>query len=270
MNSLKDILGYYGQNQVMAICFGCCCAVVLGWAWKTRAPAAVRLSKLLVVPSVLLLVLLLNPVSAHFAIALFHDSQVQRFFWLVPMTLILAVCVVLFLGKIPGARRRAAVFVLVCCVVLLGGNGFPRLRATWQGRADNAYKVPPVVVELCDEILQDDAPRKTAVLPMPLNLWVRQYCPQIALPFAWNSVEPDDNAEDLYELYGENNGEAVDLTELARLAREGGYTYIVLPEQGLYTGELTGNGYTELCRVDAEPESDQTVYDGAYILYRQE
>lgn len=271
MISLKDILKYYGQNQWMLVCLAVGCALALLVAWKTRRAYSIRLSAMLVLPSALLLALVLNPVSAHFALELFHDSQVQRFLWIVPMSLVLAVLVVSLLGKIRGVRQHGVAFVVVCCMVLMLSEGFPHLRATWEQRTDNWYKIPRVVVDLCDCILEDESSVKRAVFPFPLNLWVRQYTGDIQLPFAWNSIEDNANAEELYKLYGETtDGEPVDLNELADLAREGGFTYIVLPENGTYTGNLSENGYQEVCRVDADPDREDKAYYNTYILYRQE
>ena len=270
MSSLRDILKYYGQNQWMLGVLVLCCVAVLFWTWKTRTSGMVRMCAILVLPSTLLLVLLLNPVSTHFAVALFHDTQVQRFLWIVPMTLIIAICIVLVLSRLRKGYMRAAVFTLVCCAVLFYANGFTRLRTTWQVHTDNWYKGPQVVVELCDDILQDDCERKTAVFPSPLNLWVRQYSGEIQLPFAWNTKEDTPEAEALYDLYGEVGTDPVDLDELARLAKEGDYTYIVLAEQGNYTGSLVENGYEEISRVHMYPERGDSAYYQAYILYRRE
>lgn len=271
MVSLKDILKYYGQNQEMLVCLVVGCILVLFDAWKTRREQSIRLSATLVFPSALLLVLVLNPVSAHFALKLFHDSQVQRFLWIVPMPLLLAVLVVLLLGKIRSVRWRGAAFGVACCTVLIISAGFPRLRTTWESDTDNWYKVPQIVVELCDCIMEDESPKKSAIFPFPLNLWVRQYTADIQIPFSWNSIESNPIAEKLYELYGETtDDEAVDLDELARLARDGGFTYIIVQENGQYTGNLATNGYREVCRVDTCPEHDSQAYCNTYILYRQE
>ena len=267
--SLRDILQYFAYNQAMAWCFVACCAGVLVWARKTGSPRLVKLSRTVVQPSALLLILLLNPVSAHVALRMFEVSQVQRFLWLVPITPVLAVCAVLLLGKLPGKALRAGAFAVLLCAVLAAGQGFPRLRTTWQGQRPNWYKVPQVVVELCDAITADGDGAKTAIFPMPLNLWVRQYCAQIELPFAWNSVEDGDTAEELYELYGAENAQEVDLAELARLAREGGYRYIVLAEENDAAGDLTQHGFVEVALVDADPADDTAPYFTVYILYRQ-
>lgn len=268
MTSLRDVLQYYGQNQWMLAGLVICCAVALFLAWKTRCAGWIRLCAMLILPAALVLVLVLNPVSTHFALMRFSDSEVQRFLWIVPMSLILAVCIVLALGKIPGTKLRAGAFGLVCCAVLLYAGGFPRLRATWMERTDNWYKVPQIVVDLCDSILADEAPEKTAIFPLPLNLWVRQYSPEIRQPFAWIHTEKE--MWELYELYGKSSTDPVDLNELGRLARENGYTYIVLSEQRACTGDLSQSGYVEVCRLDAYPDREDSPYYQTYILYREE
>lgn len=79
----------------------------------------------------------------------------------------------------------------------------------------NPYKVPPIIVDVCDYILQDDTTEdKSLALTMPLNLWVRQYAPQIRMQFAWGSrATPEVESEKLYLAMTQREGQEMDLNE---------------------------------------------------------
>ena len=107
-----------------------------------------------------------------------------------------------------------------------------------------------------------------AVVPFPLNLWVRQYRPEIRLPFAWTEREDTDMEnvwmyEDLYMLE-----EGVpDWTDLAEHAEKGGYRYIILPDHEPHTGHVEDSGYEPVYHIQTDEMGD---YGKKYTLYRKE
>ena len=94
-------------------------------------------------------------------------------------------------------------------------------------------------------------------------------CAQIELPFAWNSVEDGDTAEELYELYGAENAQEVDLAELARWRARAATATSCWRRRTDAAGDLTQHGFVEIARVDADPADDTAPYYTGYILYRQ-
>ena len=127
--------------------------------------------------------------------------------------------------------------------------------------------MPEVVILLDDWILNDDAGlEKTAVFPTPVNLWVRQYRPEIELPYEWTKVNwQSDAAAELYWAIEEVE-DAVDLDVVNAWAVQGGYNYIVLDSAETYVGTL--QDYEEVYRVDVDQTQDTNAYDREYILYR--
>ena len=264
---MRSLLAYFWVDKPRVIYFVFCCALVLVLAWKRRDALSRGLRRYIVLPSVLLLVLLLNPVVAHLLVTRYEETRSLRFFWLVPITLLLAVVTVLLVDWLPRRRQKVLAAVAVPVALLAFSDGFSHLRVTWQNRFTNWYKVPEVVIQLDDWIVSDDAGlEKTAVFPTPVNLWVRQYRPEIVLPYEWNKVnKQSEEAKMLYEVIEEAE-DAVDLEEVNHWAVAGGYNYIVLDSGKTYTGILPD--YEEVYRVDVDPAQDTNDYDREYILYR--
>lgn len=265
MVSMRSLLAYFLADTPRVVYFVVCCGLVLLLAWKRRDSLSKSLRNYLVLPSIALLVLLLNPLVAHFLVTGYEETRSLRFFWLVPATLLLSVVTVLLVDCLPYRRIKILAAVAVPFVLLAFSNQFQGLRNTWENSFSNWYKVPPVVVRLDDWIMNDETEiAKTAVFPMPLNLWVRQYKPEIELPYEWTKVNWESEAA--VQLYWAGKEKVVDLTNISQYAAQGGYNYIVLDSQGTYTGAL--RNYEEVYRVDTDPTQDSNAYDREYILYR--
>ena len=264
---MRSLLAYFWVDKPRVIYFVLCCALVLVLAWKRRDTFSRALRWYIVLPSAVLLVILLNPAVAHLLVTKYEETRALRFFWLVPVTLLLAAVTVLLVDWLPGRRQKVLAAVAVPLVLVAASGGFRNLRATWQNQFTNWYKVPEVVIRLDDWIAADEAGiEKTAVFPTPLNLWVRQYRPEIQLPYEWTKVNKQSQAaKKLYEVI-EKTEDAVDLDEVNHWAVEGGYNYIVLDSGETYAGTLSD--YEEVYRVDVDPAQDTDDYDREYILYR--
>lgn len=268
MVSMRSLLAYFWVDRPRVIYFVLCCAVVVLLAWKRRDEASRALRRYVVAPAAVLLVLLLNPVVAHFLVTKYEETRSLRFFWLIPASLLMAAASVLLVDWLRPRALRLLAAVVLPLGVLATVNGFQSLRHTWQNRITNWYKVPGSVMELCDAIVAESGATK-AVFPTPLNLWVRQYRPEIEQPYAWTKVnQASQAAVTIYETLETDEG-AVDLDALGTAAAEGGYEYIVLAENGDYTGDLAPYGYAEVYRVGAEPDQVENAYDETYILYRR-
>lgn len=267
MVSMRSLLAYFWDDKPRVIYFVVCCVLVLVLAWKRRDDVSCRMWRQIVLPSMVLLLLLLNPVVAHLLVTQYQETRSLRFFWLIPVALLLAVVTVLLVDWLPRRSQKILAAVAVPFVLMAFSGGFSRMRTTWQNYFTNWYKVPEVVIRLDDWILSDDAElKKTAVFPMPLNIWVRQYCPEIELPYEWNKANwQSEAAVELY-LAIEKAEDSVDLYEVNYWARRGGYNYIVLDSAETYTGAL--KDYEVVYRVDIDPAQNTNAYDRAYILYR--
>lgn len=267
MVSIRSLLAYFWVDKPRVLYFVACCGIVLVLAWKYRDSFSRKVFRYIVLPSLLLLTALLNPLIAHLLVTLYEETQSLRFFWLVPASLLMAIVSVRLVFGLRDRKPKILMVVLIPVVLLLLSNGFKQLRGTWQNRITNVYKVPPIVIVLSDWIVNDDADiEKSAVFPQPLNLWVRQYRPEIEMPFEWHRYNKESvAAKQLYRILQEEKG-TINLCEVSYWAKEGGYNYIVLDPEKTYDGTLIH--YQEVYRVDVDPENDTNAYDREYIVYR--
>lgn len=267
MVSMRSLFAYFWKDQPRVLYFVFCCCLVLLLAYWKRNQTALQLKNKIVLPAILLIVVFGNPVSAHILVTKAVETQSLRFFWLIPVSLFLAAATVMIVDFIPKRWLKIVVAIVVIPILLFSGRGLKILRLNWQNNTPNWYKIPPVVIDLCDYILADDTySEKSVACCFPLNLWVRQYTSDIYLPFSWSGGENIDLLNAM-NLEGEK---AIDLNLIARLSEEKEYHYIVLPREGNYVGSLKSYGYDEVYAVDANPESDEKTYDREYVLYRLE
>lgn len=266
MVSMRSLLAYFWVDKLRVLGFVACCVIVLVLAWKYKDAFSRKVFRYIVLPSAILLVLLLNPLVAHLLVTM-YENQSLRFFWLVPVSLLLAIVVVYVVCRFRGRGQKLLLAILFPLAFVSFANGFRSLRGTWQNRITNVYKVPPIVMILGDWIMNDDAGlEKSAVFPQPLDLWVRQYKPEIEMPFQWRLYNRESvAAQQLYRIMQEPK-EAINLCEVSYWAQEGGYNYIVLDSQKDYEGTLTH--YREVYRVDVDPDKDTNSYDREYTVYR--
>lgn len=268
---MRSLLAYFWVDKPRVIYFVLCCCLVLLLAWKGKDLVAGKLRRYIVVPSMVLLVLLLNPVMAHLLVTRYEETRSLRFFWLVPVSLLLAAVTVRLVDLLPGRRQKLLAAAAVPLVLLGLSGGFVRLRNTWRNQFTNWYKVPQVVVELDDWIMNDGTDlEKTAVFPPKLDMWVRQYRPEIQLPYEWYKVNEDSEpALNLYGLISRTIAEGdkpVNLEEVEYWALQGGYNYIVLSTKDPRYGGFVE--YEEVWRVDVDPQQDTDRYDWEYVVYR--
>lgn len=267
MVSMRSLLAYFWIDQARVIYFIVCCLLVLFLIWRSKDRFAIKVFQYIVLPSVVLLVILLNPLTAHLLVTRYEETRSLRFFWLIPVSLLLTLVTVRLISSFSGRKSRILLAMLIPIILLAFSDNFRQLRATWQNRITNWYKVPPVVMALDDWIMQDNSGlKKSAVFPQPLNLWVRQYRPEIELPFEWWRLNwQSEAATELYYLM-EDSSDAIDLCQVEYWAKEGGYNYIILDSADKYMGELSV--YQEVYRIDIDPSKDTNAYDREYILYR--
>lgn len=268
MVSMRNLLAYFWNDKPRVIYFVVCCGIVLLFAWKARDKFSKKVCRYIVLPSMVLLGLLLNPLVAHLLVTRYDEVRSLRFFWLVPVTLLSATVTVRLISGLHKRRQKMLVAIFVPIIILVAfSDNFRQLRGTWQNRIINWYKIPQVVIALDDWIINDDSGlEKKAVFPQPLNLWVRQYRPEIELPFDWHRINWLSKAAiELYDIIELEEG-AIDLCQVEHWAKEGGYNYIVLDSGEQYKGKFSF--YQEVYRIDVDPSKDTNSYDREYTVYR--
>ena len=278
MSAVWEACQYFGGDRLRVVLFVISCIAVL-FVWRGRWSRRVRC--FIIWPSFLLLVVFLNPTVAAKILKESDANQSVRFFWIIPVVLLISICTVKAAGALRSKRWLLAVPIILLGI-LLYTDRFQKLRSNWQPNTANWYKIPPVILELSDRIMEDDAYlEKRAIFPFKLSLWVRQYQPGIELLYSWQedatyTVEqrkllflfrPEEEAKANGEEY---DGTPVNLVKAGRLAAELEYNYIVIPVENDYIGTLESCGYREIYRANPDAEVTASPYEAAYILYRLE
>lgn len=130
-----------------------------------------------------------NPFLVKWFFGYFHQDEVYyRFFWLLPINLIVAYLMVYVLFKVRGICKQLIVcFLLGCCILFMGSPVvYP---STLINIPDNLYKVPDDVLEISEYIHQSSDSENPLVAVAPdLLMTIRQYDPSITLTLERNRV----------------------------------------------------------------------------------
>ncbi len=208
---------------------------------------------------VILLLLFFNPVFADVMTIFVGDEIYYRILWLLPMTAVISYTCVVIAGRLAG-RRKAFFAVGVLFAVIVSGkyiyNNF------YFSRADNLCHVPESVVNICDAI-EIPGREVTAVFPLELIQYVRQYSPVVCMPYGreilvegWNEWEVQSELCDAME------AETAEAEELGRLAREKNCIYIILPREKIIRGRMQDAGYEYFAETDGYVIYKDSFFEG--------
>lgn len=196
---------------------------------------------------VILLLLFFNPLFSALMTAYMGDEIYYRILWLLPVTVVIAYTCVSICGRLSGVRRG---LFAVLAMVLTVASGSWIYSNTYFARAENFYHVPDSVVHICDAI-EIPGREVTAVFPLDMVQYVRQYSPVVCLPYGreiivegWNEWAIQNPLCDAME------AEETDAALLGNLAREQGCIYIVAPEEKIIRGSLQDAGYELFLETD--------------------
>ena len=200
----------------------------------------------LYVPLVLL-VLFFNPLFSKGLSTYLGKEIYYRVLWLLPVTPVLAYTILHICVCLKGKKRMAFTMGAVALVILSGSYIYENRIF---GRAENLYHVPQSVVEICD-VIEIPGREVTAVFPLDMVQYVRQYSPTVCMPYgremlvgtAWNEWAIQNDLCDVME------ADEINAAELGRLAREEHCVYIVLPLDKKVKGTLQSEAYEEFAQI---------------------
>ena len=270
MVSMRSIFEYLWRDPYRVIGFVGCCIILTVSVRKDAKVGWKRLWNRLAFPALLCVIIFINPVTTHILVKRSEETQFLRFFWIAPVSLTVAATLVCLLEKIRNNYLKSTTTIVTLWLIFaLGGRYTQLLHNTWQNTFSNPYKIPPVIIEVCDYIMEDDATEdKSLALTMPLNLWIRQYAPQIRLQFVWGSLAvPEEESKSLFLAMAPEEGLATDLDDVSFWARNLNISYVLLQRDKCYTGSMETNGYEEVTAFQCETEDETNVYGKEYLLY---
>lgn len=203
---------------------------------------------MLVYPSIVLLLVILNPwLYGHIWIKLI-DYAFWRMLWMIPVLPVIAVAVIELAGLLKKEWLSYIAVVACIAVILLSGNIIYRQDKVFV-KAQNAYKLPQECIDVADRILEYNS-NPTVIAPSSLYCYLRQYNGNINLLYGRDVdgyILPSNDS-----VIGEINGMmrvGGDTERFAQLAREKNVDFIILPWDSAL-GMSDGYGYRNVCAVD--------------------
>ena len=190
---------------------------------------------LLVYLPMLWLMLLFFPITYRVIAEVIDEELYYRFFWMLPMTLVIAYGAVQAYQLYQGKYRKFLAVGLVAVLALCGDFVYNNWRYS---TADNPYHVPQSVVDICD-LMHAEGREVMAVFPQELMQYVRQYDSTICMPYGRNVLVPDWKIN--HPLNDIMEAEILDSKLLGETASSGahGCVYIVVRENQEATGDIS-------------------------------
>jgi len=135
-------------------------------------------------------------------------------------------------------------------VLLIAAGGKLVYASPYYSRAENIYHVPDSVAEICDAI-EIPGREVTAVFPIELVQYVRQYSPVVCMPYgrdilveSWTEWAPEN------ELRDEMESDEPNAEQLCTLAREDGCVYIVISAEKPIQGNMEDYNYAFFAQIE--------------------
>ncbi|MBO5429890.1 MAG: hypothetical protein J6A10_07990 [Peptococcaceae bacterium] len=186
--------------------------------------------------------ILFLPVTYQIIAGVIDEELYYRFFWMLPMTLVIAYALVQAYHLYQGAHKKLLAAGLALLLVLSGDFVYNNWRYS---TAENKYHVPQSVADMCD-LMHAEGREVMAVFPAEMMQYVRQYDSTVLMPYGRNVLVPDWKID--HPLYDIMEDEVLDSKALGEMAYGNNCMYVVVQEDKETTCDLTGAlaeyGYT--------------------------
>lgn len=202
---------------------------------------------LFVYTPIIVLLLFFNPLFAGVFNLLVGEEIYFRIGWLLPVIVTIAYCVVIICEQLKG---KSAVLFAAVCLVLTVVSGKLVYSSPLYSRAENVYHVPDSVVHICDAIVVPGR-EVMAAFPQELLLYVRQYTPQVCMPYGRTVLMGYYD-----ELYEAMNSDVIKLETLVPMARAALCHYLVFRQEQEFDGRTEDYGWEMFLETDG------------YVIYR--
>lgn len=247
-NIVNETLNIYSLatlgGKVFIPFFICCVYLVLSGKKEHN-----RARKYFVYPSIILILIVFNPVLIHFLYKYIEvEERIVRIYWPLPMAGVIVYCVVEVFFSLKDRWKRT---LLVLCAVfaMLLCSGFEHSGMSY-GKAENMQKMPKGTKEVCDIIYELNLHEPADVaMTAELFFWVRQYNSSILVPTIRS------------EKFWYDEG-VLDLDKMAQMSVENNCKYLVLNSGKAVKGSVEAHGYALKTSVEAQ--------DSVYLIYTLE
>lgn len=194
----------------------------------------------LAIPSLFIMLFVMNPVIVHYLLKHLSFARVARLFWAFPFELVILYCLTEAVWHF--RERWKKLLICVCVPALLFWGAHCEI-LQHLSIATNPYKVPDYTIELTELInSQKDEQRPTVAAPSGVQHWFRQYDTDIVICYGREGDDPFKSAI---------NADTVDLDLIGGvLAPAYGCDFIILDATAPSAGSLEDYGYIPAGSVD--------------------
>lgn len=210
-----------------------------------------RLRKLICWPTILIMVVVFNPIFYQYVWKRCFEYGYWRVLWLFPSAIVIGTAIILLLDKIKNRGLQAALalimFILISCN---GKNMFSQ--QLFYTKTENIYKLPQEAIDVSDALLELEHNPKV-VMCSELYSYVRQYTTDIKLMYGRNVEGYIGGRNDKTQEMASNllHLENADWARIAELMRQEQYKYLVLPDNENCSEEyIKQYSFTLLKKVD--------------------
>ncbi len=249
----EEFLNFIGGRGGLLhwLLFGAALACCFFWGKRER--------RLLVWPSVLVLLLFFNPVFFKYVGTRFLTGVYWRLLWMLPISFVIAYTLTRLAAGVKRDVLRVGVIVLACVCIAVSGRAV--FTPETYREKENEYELPDAAIHICDYVMgQLQSWKETVIVPNELLCSIRQYSTSVCLLYGRNAGGfISDIGEEEAAVYAQMSSETPDVAFVTRVAGEKNCRFIVfntdfhrIPE------DLTGYGY-ELA----------AVIDDVYAVYRR-
>lgn len=199
-----------------------------------------RARKYLVYPSLILLVILFNPVFIHLLFKYIEvPERIVRMYWPLPMDILFIYCVIRFFDFLGDKWKKAALLILAAVMLYINTGG----SHTGQSYtlAQNIEKMPKGTKQVADSLhVLNNYQDPYVMMPEDLFFWTREYNPYIRIP-------------DIREMkYMVTEDGAMDLDMVGKAAHESGCSFVVLMSSVRTAGDITEYGFEKALTIEGQ------------------
>lgn len=194
---------------------------------------------------------ILNPWSAVVLSKLGMDGVYWRIFWMLPVGCLIAYVFTEISTRIDKNIIKGSMVIVSTIIIVLSGK---RIYTSDNFQlAENAYKIPNKVIEVCEYI----EPGNAVLAPLDVMVWVRTYTADIYLPIGRQEYYFGGDQEKNRLVSQISGNDVLDVEYIASNAIYYGCKYIIVNKNQLTDGNWRDYGYV------ITGETDQ------YLIYKR-
>ncbi|MDO5147440.1 MAG: hypothetical protein Q4D60_10595 [Eubacteriales bacterium] len=208
-------------------------------------------------PSVFVLLFIVSPVNIFLVLKVFNAARMVRFYWLMPIVLILSYVCVVLIYQAKKWKKYAVAGLCFAIIIMAGTYMFTEESYT---KMENLYKIPEEAVEISEYIRDDvaeanqDIRTVRAVVPGIYDSYIRQYDGELKLLYGRQNAS-EVYRDIAYEMMQLMNAEELDVERISQLAVQSDCQYVVIENQKEKKGSFKKNGYKKMVE-----EKEYSVY----------